>query len=163
MNEENAYRSDIHSAHAKIQDLEREKSALEYRLQRCTNRHVDVGDLPPHQAAKAVERVRRQLELDPNDKRRCKECGGALSRIGGMFWSLFGGALGIVLALTVSWLVWNGITERKPSGRCYIEGKELMFELHREIDWGSDQRIGTYRTMDEALEDAKKVGCSTTY
>ena len=123
-----AYRSGLHSAHAKIDQLEREKQAL-------------------------------QEQLKEKSVKRCGSCGGWFARMGGLFWALFGWAFGLTLAGSLAFLAWQGISNSKPSGYCYIQGRDLMFDLYREISWGQDETVGTYRTMDEALVDAQKIQC----
>ena len=58
-------------------------------------------------------------------------------------------------------LVYTAATQHGPSNECYIESQRLVFQLHKTVEWGSDRELGMYRTLEEALEDAKKLGCAT--
>jgi hypothetical protein len=123
------YRNDIHSAHAKISSLEREKDELHKKL------------------------------ADKEKRVKCKECGGRWHRIRGLAVTVFWGVLAAVVGLAGAGFIYMAVVQNGPTGTCYVKGDGLTFKLVRTIDWGSDETIGTYRSMDEDLTDAEKVKC----
>lgn len=134
------YRDDIHSAHARIDDLTRQRDELA----------ATVVEMSEEIASKKKERKRM----------KCPKCGGRFHRLkelsGVTFFASF--AVAIVIALTA--LTWKGCDEQGFSGVCYIEaGDGFSFKLYKEYDWGFDSKIGSYRSVDEAIEDARKLGC----
>lgn len=89
---------------------------------------------------------------------KCKSCGGRGHRIGMALFGLFGGmAVGAVI-LALLFLAGNAIANRS-DGDCYVESETMTFKLKRVVNWGEDRVLGQYRTMEELLSDAVKVGC----
>lgn len=127
------YRDDIHSAHAKIASLESEKRALEEKLAQAKSQKA------------------------PKEKKmKCHDC---MYRMGNNI--LFGLAT-LVAVVPLVWLIALAIIHNGERGSCYVESggeDNLFFHLEREVPWNPDDTLGRYRSMDEALADAKKLNC----
>lgn len=97
------------------------------------------------------DELRRKLAEKEKKKVKCPECKGALHRAGGaLFWSLLGLALAGFMIFGIVHMARNhGPTH------CFIDGSGLVFSLKRNVEWGTDITIGTYRSM----TDSAKINC----
>ena len=112
----------------------------------------------------ALEHEKSELEDKLKGKKKekkvkCYECGGSFYRVGvAAFWSV----AGFLFAAATIWFFVHIAQNHGPT-HCYIESKELTFELKRNVDWGEDEVIGRYRLIDEAIKDAEKIKCKIQY
>lgn len=125
------WRNDLHSAHGEIDRLKREKDELKEKI---------------------------RLGQKKEKKVKCETCGGWFHRARGVSRAMFFGLLGIGLAACFAWFSYTVATEHGPT-YCYIKGDGLVFKLMRNVEWGRDRTVGSYRSMKEALDDAAKLRC----
>ena len=125
------YKDDIHSAHARIDALEREKYKLEQQL----------------------------LKKTKEKKVKCRECGGLFARLGGaLFGSVLGLA---VVALPVSLAYNSIVNSKDTHCyvESFNRDGARSVDLTRNVEWGSDYLVGRYSDIETALADAAKINC----
>lgn len=127
------YKDNLKAAHSRIHALEMENNEL---------------------------KTQKKPEPPKEKKVKCKTCGGWFHRIGG---ALFGVFITIVLLAAVAaglYPAYMAVFESKAEG-CYIEYDTTANRhmLHQTISWGGDRTMGEYKTVQEAIEEAKIMKC----
>lgn len=77
-----------------------------------------------------------------------------------MFWVVAGALLGLGCVISLMWLIITAGNNYGEGDHCYVEqvGKQEI-SLKRVIEWGQDRQLGWYKSLDLALEDARKLNC----
>ena len=97
----------------------------------------------------------------PEEKVKCDKCGDWDKKELG-----FAGIVFFYMCLLIGSCMTLSITHGD-LGDCYIEadynkddnGDYTLFELHQEVNWGSDNRIGVFKTLEEAQKGAALIDC----
>ena len=106
-----------------------------------------------HRIHTLEQELAAQPEPEEEKVEKCGQCGGFLAEV--VFPAIL--SLGILVGIGVLFVHCGD------RGDCYIEegwSSDSPFDLVQEVTFGTDDTIGSFKTMDEALDAARKIKCS---
>lgn len=120
-----------------------------------------------HSRIHALEMENKELKTKkrpepPKEKKvKCKSCGGWFHRIGGAVASVVFGLIALVGVAAALYPAYMHVFESEAEG-CYIEYDTTSNRhmLYQNVTWGSDRTMGEYKTVEEAIAEAKVMACS---
>jgi hypothetical protein len=106
-------------------------------------------------------KTKKQPEPPKEKKVKCNNCGGWFHRIGGAVTAVVIGLLVLAGAAAAAYPLYMSIFESE-AGDCYVEydTNSNRHMLYQTVTWDSDRTMGEYKTVQEAIDEAKVVGCS---